>query len=299
MQRLLRFLLVSLSALLIYFLILPWLALLLDHRFGFIWRLPFWIEPIAAFLIFCGILLFLRYAWLQVFQKNIVREPSESSAQTVQPGLLNCSHNTAIFSAWFCGTGLAFLLRSPCLLGFVVIIMVILIFCLQRNNYQNKLGRFINILLPNNNFALRLIMLLLIASVTVAGIPSLNIEKQSPLTVTEPAILVQIRCKPGTASLWQADFDQHIKPAIEEVIARGNTYTGFQFIKATLPSQSFDFMLLYTGKTFAGLDKPVPPPQYVALFQREGSLRALSLLKEMLAYEDQVNVTIVYLERKR
>jgi len=58
-------------------------------------------------------------------------------------------------------------------------------------------------------------------------------------------------------------------------------------------------MLIYTGKTFAGLDKPSTPPQYVALFQREGTIRAMSVLKEMLSYEDQVTVTIVYLERKR
>jgi protein-S-isoprenylcysteine O-methyltransferase Ste14 len=298
MQRLLRFLLVFLSALLIYFLALPWAALMIDHRFGLVWRLPFGIEPIAVLLILSGISLSLRYFWLQVFQSDNTSKPSGSSEGTTEPGLLRRSRNAPIFGIWLCGIGLASLLRSPCLLGFAGIIMIVGIFYVRRQEELTPLARFAKVR-HNINRIPRWIMLLLVVALTAVGLPSLSIDKQSLPTVTEPGILVQIRCKPGTASLWEADFNQHIKPAIDEVIAHGNTYTGFQFIKATLPWQSFDFILLYTGKTFAGLDHPVPPPQYVALFQREGSLRALAVLKEMSSYEDQVTVTLIYSNKMR
>ena len=100
-------------------------------------------------------------------------------------------------------------------------------------------------------------------------------------------------------TLWRADFDQHVRPAIDEVIARGDSFTRFQIMEPALPWQGFDFLLLYTGKTFAGLDRPRPFPHYVALFQREGSLRAFAALKEMGSYEDQVSVTLVHLNRTR
>ena len=86
---------------------------------------------------------------------------------------------------------------------------------------------------------------------------------------------------------------------IDEVIARGDSFTRFQIMEPALPWQGFDFLLLYTGKTFAGLDRPRPFPHYVALFQREGSLRAFAALKEMGSYEDQVSVTLVHLSRTR
>jgi hypothetical protein len=185
------------------------------------------------------------------------------------------------------------------MLGFTGIIMIAGIFFIRRPEEAALPARFVRVLLHRISLTPRWIMLLLVIAVTVVGLPAITVDKQPAPVVTDPGILVQIRCKPGTAFLWEADFNQHIRPAIEDIIAHGGTYTGFQFIKATLPSQPFDFMLIYTGKTYAALDKPITPPQYVALFQREGSIRALSVLKEMLSYEDQVIVTLVYSERKR
>jgi protein-S-isoprenylcysteine O-methyltransferase Ste14 len=274
---------------------LPWIALQLDHRIGFIWRLPFWIEPVAVFSIFIGALLFFRYCWIQIFP---VSRPSEFSARTVEQSLSRHLRNAPIFGLWLCGFGLASILRSPSMLGFAGLIIIFGIIYIQRPEEPTPSTRYLKIV-HHIKRTPRWILLLFVIAATALGLPSLKLETQSPPVITEPGILVQIRCKPGTASLWEADFNQHIRPAIEDVITRGNTYTGVQLIKATLPAQPYDFILIYTGKTYAGLDKPVPPPQYVALFQREGSLRALSVLKEMLSYEDQVTVTLVYLEKKR
>jgi protein-S-isoprenylcysteine O-methyltransferase Ste14 len=293
MQRVLRFLLFFLFALLIYILVLPWVALLLDQRFGLVWRLPFWIEPIAVLMVLSGLSLSLRYCWIRVFQNDTVSTSSGHIVRTAEPGVLTRARNGAIFGGWLCGLGLASMLRSPCLLGFVGIIMLVGAFYIQRPEEPALMNRFVRVIHFINRTP-RWIMLLLVAAVTAAGFPAITEDKQSPPAIIEPAILVQVHCKPGTATLWKADFDKHIKPAIEEAIAHGNTYTGFQFIQATLPWQSFDFILLYTGKTFAALDRPNPPPQYVALFQREGSLRGLAVLKEMSAYEDQVSVTLIY-----
>jgi hypothetical protein len=144
----------------------------------------------------------------------------------------------------------------------------------------------------------RWITLVLVAAGTLAGLPEVT-RAVPPARTVEPAILVQIRCKPGTADLWLADFDEHVRPAIEEVVARGDTYTSFQFLQPALPAQGFDFVLLYAGKTFAGLDQPRPFPQYVAMFQREGSVRTLAALREMGAWEDHVSVTLVHMSRTR
>jgi protein-S-isoprenylcysteine O-methyltransferase Ste14 len=298
MQRFLRFLLISLSVLLIYFLVLPWIALQLDHRIRFVWQLPFWIEPVAIILILVGISLCLRYCWIQILQTDTLSQPSQSSARTIRQSLSHRLYNAPIFGLWLCGIGLASLLRSPCMIGFAGLIMIVEIVLVRCPEAPTPMTRYSQIL-HHIKCTPRWVILPLIIVATAIGLPDLKVETQLPPSGTEPGILVQIRCKPGTASLWETDFNQHIRPAIEDVIARGNTYTGIQLIKATLPAQPFDFMLIYTGKTYAGLDKPVNPPQYVALFQREGSLRALSVLKEMLSYEDQVTVTLVYLEKKR
>jgi protein-S-isoprenylcysteine O-methyltransferase Ste14 len=295
MQRFLRFALISLSVLLINFLLLPWVALQLDHRFGFVWRLPFWTEPDAVILIFVGALLCFRYCWIKIFP---VPQPSMSSAATIEQNKSRRLIDAPIFGLWFCGIGLAILLRSPSMLGFAGLITLVGIIYRRRPEEPAPSIRFYKFV-HHIKRTPRWVMLLLVVAATASGLPNLKQETQPPPALTEPGILVQIRCKPGTVSLWEADFNQHIRPAIEDVIAHGNTYTGFQLIKPTLPAQAFDFMLIYTGKTFAALDKPVAPPQYVALFQREGSLRALSVLKEMSSYENQVTVTLVYLEKKR
>lgn len=267
MKRFLR----SLPPLFIYFLALPWAALRLDRWFHLIWRLPFWIEPLATVMVLGGIAL----------------------------AALRRSRNPLMLGGWLYGAGLACLLRSPCLLGLVGIVAVAGTLHLCRIEEPRIASRFGAAWTRYMAHTPRWIVLALVAAATLAGLPALTMDRAQPPAATDPAVLVQIRCKPGTAALWRADFDQHVKPAIDEVIARGDMFTAFQIMEPALPWQGFDFLLLYTGKTFAGLDQPRPFPHYVALFQREGSLRALAALKEMSTYEDQVTVTLVHLNRAR
>jgi hypothetical protein len=237
---------------------MPWVAIRLDRWLGLVWRLPFWMEPVAAVLVLAGAALAL---WA------FVRRSGAAGGVGV----------------WLCGAGLACLLRSPCFLA---------LSGAAAGAGALVYGR------PAARLTPRWLTLALAAAAVAGGLPSVS-RGVAPSTITEPAILVQIRCKPGTADLWRSDFDQHIRPAIEEVVARGDEFTGFQFIQPALPAQGFDFVLLYTGKTFAGLDRPRPFPHYVALFQREGSLRAITALKEMGGWEEQVSVTLVHLTRAR
>ena len=265
MRRFIHFFL----AVALYFAVLPWVALGLDRWFGFVWRLPFWIEPVAAIMLLAG-------AALAIWS-SVARAVAGDS-----------------LGLWLCGAGLACLLRSPCLLVLAGAVAAAGTLCKGRAAEPGVLTRF-------RQYAGRTprwLAVILAAAALLGGLPAVT-RGVAPATVTEPAILVQIRCKPGTADLWRSDFEQHVRPAIEEVVARGDDFTGFQFLQPALPAQGFDFVLLYTGKTFAGLDRPRPFPQYVALFQREGSLRALAALKEMGAWEDHVSVTLVHLTKTR
>ncbi|HUI28702.1 MAG TPA: hypothetical protein VLX91_00695 [Candidatus Acidoferrales bacterium] len=288
MQRFMRFLLPTLSTLLVYFLFLPWLALQLDYKLSFVWRLPFWTETVAAVLVLASVAVIFRYFWMCAYHNDM-----SSSVK------MNCLHIVESAGTWLGGVGLACLLRSPSLLGIDGLIGVICILYSSRSEDPMLLSRFARTVLSQINRIPRWIMLVLVLAGTAAGLPSLSVDRQSPPAATEPAILVQVRCKPGTSYLWKADFDKHIRPAIEEVIAKGNTFTGLQVIQSTLPWQPFDFMLIYTGKSFSSLDKPGVPPHFAALFQREGTVRALAVLKEMNSYEEQSTVTIVYLSKVR
>lgn len=288
MRQFARFFLPSFFALLIYFLALPWLALQLDRRLSLLWRLPFWTETIAVALILVSVAIILRYFWVRAYHHD---------------GLLsleiNGLHIAESVGTWLGGLGLACLLRSPSLLGINGIIAIVGIAYSHSSEDPTLITRFAKTVLSRVNRTPRLVVLLLVVAGTAMGLPSLSIEKQSLPVATEPAILVQVRCKPGTSYLWKADFDKHIRPAIEEVIANGTTFTGLQVIQATLPWQTFDFILIYTGKSFATLDKPSVPPHFAALFQREGTARAMAVLNEMNSYEEQSTVTIVYLSKVR
>jgi len=288
MQRFVRFFLPSLFILLIYFLALPWLALQLDQSYSLVWRLPFWTETISALLIFIGVAIVLRFFWIRAYHTD--------GSLSVERNRL---HILESVSAWLGGVGLACLLRSPSLLGIDGIIAVVCILYSRSSKDPTSFSRFARVVLSRVNRTPRWIMLVLVVAGTAAGFPALSIDKQSPPAAAEPAIVVQVLCKPGTSYLWKADFDKHIRPAIEDVIAKGSTFTGLQVIQSTLPWQPFDFMLIYTGKSFAALDKPGVPPQFAALFQREGTVRAMAVLNEMNSYEEKSTVAIVYLSKVR
>lgn len=110
---------------------------------------------------------------------------------------------------------------------------------------------------------------------------------------SSPAIMVQIRCKGGTAELWLAEFEKEILPSIQEAISKGDGITKFSYFEAALPGQPFDFVLLFEVKTLGSLDTKRAFPHYVALFRRVGAARGEQVLNEMTGWEQDVKVTIV------
>ncbi len=299
MQRFVRFLIPAMSALLVYFLALPWAALLLDQKFKLIWRLPFWTETIAAVLVLVGVAIILRYFWMRAYHDTGTSGSLGFSPSDVKHESVSRPQKVELIGVWLGGVGLACLLRSPSLFGVDGLIAVVGVFFSRRTDESAGMTRFAKFVFPHLNRVPLWIILMLVIAATAAGVPSLSVDNQAPPSDTEPAILVQVRCKPGTSYLWKADFDKHIRPAIEDVIAKGGAFTGLQVIQSTLPWQPFDFLLIYTGKSFSSLDKPGVPPHFAVLFQREGTLRAMAVLNEMNSYEEQSIVTIVYTSKVR
>ncbi|MGA3135964.1 MAG: methyltransferase [Terracidiphilus sp.] len=295
MKRLLCSLLACLLALLAYFAGLPWAALRLDHRFGLVWRLPFWIEPAAALLILASVALAVWFFWAHAFRDDGRPNPSTPPEQQVESGLFRRWRNPLMLAGWLCGAGLACLLRSPSLLGMVGTVAVAGTIFVRRVEEPGAAARFGGTWMRTIARTPRWFVVMLVAAATAAALPTVSVDRPAPARAARPAILVQIRCKPGTASLWRASFDQYVKPAIDAAIARGDSITDFEIIESALPSQPFDFILLYTGKSFAEFDQPGSFHHYAELFQREGSPQALNALKELTSYEDQVTVTPIYL----
>ena len=112
-----------------------------------------------------------------------------------------------------------------------------------------------------------------------------------------PAIVVQVKCKPGAAEPWLAEFGKEILPSVQEAISKGDGITKFSYLEAALPAQPFDFVLLFEVKTLGTLDTKRPFPHYAALFRRVGAVRGGQILSEMEGWEQEVRVTIVYLHR--
>ena len=297
-RQLVRSLAASLPALLLYVVALPWLALRCDRWLGLIWRLPSWIDVLAAFLCLAGAAIAACSFWALTIEGNGTPNPLAPTTRLVESGPFRRSRNPLMLGGWLFGAALAFLLRSASLMALVGIVVIAGMAYVRRVEEPRMLARFGDAWRRYANRTPRWILLPLVVAGTLAGLPALT-RAVASAHETEPAILVQIRCKPGTADLWRDDFDQHIRPAIEEAVARGDTFTSFQFLQPALPWQGVDFILLYTGKTFAGLDQPRPFPQYVALFEREGAVRTIAAAREMASWEDQVSVTLMHLSRRR
>jgi hypothetical protein len=117
------------------------------------------------------------------------------------------------------------------------------------------------------------------------------LSAQAP--ASSPAIIVQVRCKGGTAERWLAEFENEILPSIQEAISKGDGITKFSYFEAALPGQPFDFVLVFEVKTLGSLDTKRPFPHYVALFRRVGQARGLEILNEMTGWEQDAKVTIV------
>src|SRR5271157_4576507 len=122
MRQLLRSLLASLPPLLIYFVALPWAALWLDHRLGLVWRLPFWMEPVAALLMLAGAGLGVWSFWALTFQGDGTPNPLLPTVRLVETGPFRRSRNPLMLGGWVCGAGLAGLLHSPSLLAMGAVI---------------------------------------------------------------------------------------------------------------------------------------------------------------------------------
>jgi len=297
-QPLVRSLLASLLALLLYVVALPWLALRLDRWLGLIWRLPSWIEPAAGLLMLAGAAIAIYSFWALTFLGAGTPNPMVPTTQLVEAGPFRRSRNPLMLGGWLFGAGLALLLRSASLMILIALIVIAGSVYVRRVEEPQMLARFGDSWKRYASRTPRWLTLVLVAVGTLAGLPAVT-HAVPAAHVTEPAILVEIRCKPGTADLWRADFNEHVRPAIEEVVARGDTFTSFQLLEPALPGQGFDFELLYTGRTFAGLDQPRPFPQYVALFEREGAVRTLAAVREMGSLEEHVTVTLVHASRTR
>jgi hypothetical protein len=134
----------------------------------------------------------------------------------------------------------------------------------------------------------------LLALVCCVAFSSTAMRAQPPAFAlsASPALMVQIKCKPGTADLWQAEFEKEIVPSIQEAIAKGDGFTSFTYFESALPSQ-VDFVLVYESKSFSGLDTKRPFPHYAALYRRVGPARAQQILGEMGSWEQETKITLV------
>ena len=93
---------------------------------------------------------------------------------------------------------------------------------------------------------------------------------QAQTAPASAAIMVEIRCKPGTSEQWRDAFIKEILPSIREAIRKGDVFTNFAYFEAPLPAQEADFVLLFEMKSFSSLDAPRIPPHYETLFRRVG-----------------------------
>jgi hypothetical protein len=134
---------------------------------------------------------------------------------------------------------------------------------------------------------------LLLTLMCLVVFSSAAMRAQPAAASTSPALMVQIKCKPGTADLWQAEFEKEIVPSIQEAISKGDGFTRFSYFEAALPYQQFDFILVYEARSFSGLDTKRPFPHYAALYRRVGPARAQQILGEMGSWEQDVKITLV------
>jgi hypothetical protein len=284
MKRKVSLIVLSLLVLFVYVDLVPRLGTWLDRRLELLWRLPRWADPTAGVLLFAGVGLAVAYFWGLVSQTT-----ASASSSGGAFWMLMRLRGRLVWGVWTIGAGMGLLLRSPSLMVMAAVVAVVAAVWIGRLDRRRgrRMAR-----VP------AWVMLALIAVGTLAGFPRVS-RSTPPDRVTVPGILIQIKCKPGTADLWRADFDQHLRPAIEEAVGRKDSYTSFEFMEPALPGQGFDFALLYTGASFSGLDQPRIFPQYVALAEREGPVRALALSQEMGQWEERVTVSLVHLSRTR
>jgi len=116
---LIRSLLASLPAVLVYLVALPWLALRLDRWLGLQGLLPSWAEPLAILFILAGLALAGWSFWALTFRGRGTPNPLVPTTQLVDTGPFRRSRNPLMLGGWLLGGGLAMLLRSASLMALV------------------------------------------------------------------------------------------------------------------------------------------------------------------------------------
>jgi protein-S-isoprenylcysteine O-methyltransferase Ste14 len=141
-RLLLRSLLASLPALLLYVVALPWLSLRVDGWLGLVWRLPTWIEPLAALTMLAGGGIAAWAFWALTFAGRGTPNPLVPTTRLVEAGPFRRSRNPLMLGGWLFGAGLALFLRSASLLALVGLIVVAGAVYVRRVEEPRMLARF-------------------------------------------------------------------------------------------------------------------------------------------------------------
>lgn len=118
-----------------------------------------------------------------------------------------------------------------------------------------------------------------------------NLAAQTP--PSNPVIMVQIQCNPGTADQWREAFEKEEVPVIRESVRKGEVFTNFTYFETPIPSQEIDFILLFELKSFGSLDVRRIPPHWEELLHRLGPEGFAAYEKKVGSYEKVVRVSIL------
>ena len=171
-RLLLRSLLASLPALLLYVFVLPWLSLRFDGWLGLVWRLPSWVELLAALLMLAGGAIAAYSFWALTFAGRGTPNPLVPTTRLVESGPFRRSRNPLMLGGWLFGAGLALLLRSASLLALVGLIVIAGAVYVRRVEEPRMLARFGQSWTRYARHTPRWLTMALVAALTLAGIPA-------------------------------------------------------------------------------------------------------------------------------
>jgi hypothetical protein len=137
----------------------------------------------------------------------------------------------------------------------------------------------------------RWILILGLSTISCLLILPGGLKAQAPFS--NPVVMVQIQCNPGTADQWREAFEKQEVPVIREVVRKGDVFTNFTYFEAPIPAQDVDFILLFELKTFASLDVRRIPPHWEELLHRLGPEGFAAYEKEVGSYEKVVRVSLL------
>ena len=285
----------SIPATVTYLLGLPMLALSADRRLGLVWRLPAWADAGGWAAVVAGACVAIVAGLLLVVAGRGTPNPLAPPERLVTTGLYRRSRNPLMLGGWLLGVGMAIVLRSISLLALVAVIVIVGALYVRIIEEPRLIDRFGDQYRSYARITARWFVLLVALAGPIRVLAGGSVTAEPAVRVAEPtpAIMVQIRCKPGAVESWRRSFEQEILPSIQEAVARGDGFTGLTYYEAGLPAQPFHFVLVFEGGSFAQLDRRRPFPHYRVLFERLGPLRAQLVLKQMLEWEETASVTLV------